>query len=62
MKKRTVLPLKELHWPQVVRIYQAGLDTDMASFETQTPSWNQWHVSHHIFARLVCTAHEVIMD
>lgn len=34
-----ILPLDKSHFSQVKTIYQEGLDTGMASFETEVPSW-----------------------
>ena len=35
----TVRPMLAGDGPAVLRIYQAGLDTDLASFETVAPAW-----------------------
>lgn len=37
----------------VVQIYQQGLDSGEASFETQAPDWGSWHKKYHRFCRLV---------
>lgn len=29
-------------WPDVAGIYQAGMDTNLATFETECPSWDEW--------------------
>jgi phosphinothricin acetyltransferase len=34
------------HAGSVLAIYQAGLDTGNASFETTAPHWEQWDASH----------------
>ncbi|MEP2025950.1 MAG: N-acetyltransferase family protein [Reichenbachiella sp.] len=41
------------HWPAVERIYQDGIDTNQATFETQTPNWDVWDESHLPEPRLV---------
>jgi len=38
-----ILPLQEAHYPQIAAIYNEGLATGIASFETQVPDWNQWN-------------------
>lgn len=39
----TCIPLSPTHWPAVARIYQEGIDTGNATFETQPPaSWELW--------------------
>jgi L-amino acid N-acyltransferase YncA len=40
-------------WPAVARIYQAGLATGEATFETEVPSWEAWDTSHLADPRLV---------
>jgi L-amino acid N-acyltransferase YncA/SAM-dependent methyltransferase len=41
------------HADQVLAIYQAGLDTGHASFETTAPGWNVWDAAHLSDHRLV---------
>lgn len=41
------------HWDQVRRIYLEGLATNLASFQTEVPTWEQWDVSHLKHSRLV---------
>jgi L-amino acid N-acyltransferase YncA len=31
---------------QVLAVYQAGIDTGHATFETKAPDWDGWHTSH----------------
>ncbi|MBX6751119.1 MAG: N-acetyltransferase [Micromonosporaceae bacterium] len=38
----TVRPMTAADGPAVLRIYQAGLDTELASFETVAPSWEEF--------------------
>ncbi|HEX3291381.1 MAG TPA: GNAT family N-acetyltransferase [Gaiella sp.] len=41
--------IRALHredWPEVARIYAAGLATGVASFETEVPSWAAWDAAH----------------
>jgi L-amino acid N-acyltransferase YncA len=48
------------HWLQVCRIYQEGIDTGLATFETQTPAWEKWDREHLSFARLVALDRDVV--
>lgn len=48
-----ISPMLPEHWPEVERIYQDGIDTDQATFETQTPSWEAWDAGHLHSPRLV---------
>jgi L-amino acid N-acyltransferase YncA len=34
------------HWPAVKAIYEAGLVTGNASFQTSAPSWEEWDKAH----------------
>jgi len=43
-------------WPDVARIYAAGLRTGLASFETRVPSWAEWDAGHRPAPRLVAEA------
>lgn len=33
-------------WTAVARIYAAGLETGLATFETEVPSWEAWNAAH----------------
>jgi phosphinothricin acetyltransferase len=48
-----ILPLLPAHWPAVKAIYEAGLATGNASFQTSAPSWEEWDRSHLAHSRLV---------
>jgi L-amino acid N-acyltransferase YncA len=41
-----VRALTSSDWPAVARIYGAGLETGVATFETEIPSWEAWDVAH----------------
>ena len=42
-------------YPEVARIYQEGIDTGKATFETSVPSWEKWDASHFQFGRIAVT-------
>jgi L-amino acid N-acyltransferase YncA len=48
------------HWQQVRQIYQEGIDTGLATFETRAPSWEEWDQGHLPFARLVALDDAVV--
>ncbi len=52
----TFQPLTEAHWPAVRAIYEAGIATGNATFETQAPAWEAWDKSHLAHSRLVALA------
>ena len=42
----TITDLRPEHWPEVARIYEQGIATGQATFETGVPSWEGWDASH----------------
>ena len=48
------------HWRQVRQIYQQGIDTGLATFETKAPSWETWDQGHLSFARLVALSDDTV--
>jgi phosphinothricin acetyltransferase len=47
------VPLLETHWLDVQRIYQEGIDTGQATFETLAPEWERFDSGHTSDCRLV---------
>jgi L-amino acid N-acyltransferase YncA len=48
-----VRDLRPGDWPEVARIYEQGIETGNATFETEVPSWEDWDRSHLAGPRLV---------
>jgi phosphinothricin acetyltransferase len=42
----TVRDLRRDDWPEVSRIYEEGIATGNATFETDVPSWAAWDAAH----------------
>ncbi|MBT8385636.1 MAG: GNAT family N-acetyltransferase, partial [Bacteroidia bacterium] len=40
-------------WDKVSRIYQIGIDTGIATFEKEIPTWNTWDTAHIKSCRLI---------
>ena len=40
--------------PAVLEVYQKGIETRNATFETTLPTADKWNQSHHKFCRYVC--------
>ncbi len=40
-------------WPEVARIFEEGIQTGNATFETEVPSWDEWDAAHLPEHRLV---------
>lgn len=49
----TIQSLTEAHWPAVRTIYEQGIATGNATFETQAPEWQAWDRAHLPHSRLV---------
>src|SRR5436305_12763345 len=41
-----VRDLRPSDWPEVARIYEKGIATGNATFETEVPSWEAWDAAH----------------
>jgi phosphinothricin acetyltransferase len=48
--------MRDDDWPVVQAIYQEGIDTGSATFETEAPEWEEWDRSHLRDCRLVAKA------
>ena|SRR5579871_5719873 len=55
-----ITPLLPEHWPAVKAIYEAGLATGHASFQTSAPTWEEWDRGHLGHSRLVAVEGDVI--
>ena len=49
----TVQKMEDDDWPSVKNIYQEGIDTGNATFETVVPTWQEWDSSHLRDCRLI---------
>jgi phosphinothricin acetyltransferase len=41
MENTVIRAMTAEDWPAVARIYQAGMDTNLATFQTECPSWQE---------------------
>ena len=56
-----IIPLLLEHWPAVKAIYEAGLATGNASFQTGAPSWEEWDTAHLKHSRLVALDGDTVL-
>jgi L-amino acid N-acyltransferase YncA len=49
----TIVRLEREHWPGVARVYEEGIATRNATFETELPTWEEWDSSHMAEHRFV---------
>lgn len=38
--------MKESDWPQVSAIYMSGIESGIATFQSEVPTWEEWNRSH----------------
>src|ERR687888_2399599 len=48
-----VRDLRPDDWPEVARIFEQGIRTGVATFETEVPAWEAWDAAHLAEHRLV---------
>lgn len=53
--------MKPSDWNQVAQIYNEGIATGFATFETQVPSFNDWDKAHIESCRLVAEENGIIL-
>jgi phosphinothricin acetyltransferase len=49
----TIRAMHPNDWPAVRRVYEEGIATGDATFESSAPSWEQWDAGHLAVGRLV---------
>lgn len=58
MSPVTLVSFTEAHWPVARAIYEAGIATGHATFETRAPEWAAWAAAHLPHSRLVALSEE----
>lgn len=53
MSGHSIRSMEPRDWPQVRRIYEEGIATGKATFDTEVPDWAEWDAGHLREARLV---------
>ncbi|HEX3143345.1 MAG TPA: GNAT family N-acetyltransferase [Pyrinomonadaceae bacterium] len=61
MKKMTIEAMQPQHWPQAAAIYQEGIATGQATFETAVPSFEHWDRNHLRIARFIASQGGIIV-
>jgi len=54
-------PMASADWPAVRRIYEEGIASGHATFETAAPEWNGWDAAHMKACRLVAVDGELVV-
>ena len=53
--------MKAEHWPDVKAIYESGIATGNATFQTGAPAWEEWDAAHIKTCRLVAVEQDEIL-
>lgn len=53
--------LLDTDWPQVKLIYEKGINTGNATFQTSAPSWQDWNESHLAICRIIAESNSQII-
>jgi phosphinothricin acetyltransferase len=61
MENIVIKAMKYDAWPEVASIYEAGIATKNATFETQVPDWESWNNAHRQDGRLVAKIDHAIV-
>jgi L-amino acid N-acyltransferase YncA len=53
--------IQESDFPEIARIYESGIATGNATFQTQAPTWAEWNKSHFDFCRFLAKIDEKVV-
>ncbi len=57
-----IVDLEEIHYPAVKEIYELGIATGNATFQTEAPPWDEWDKNHLRYCRLLAMdEHDIVM-
>lgn len=52
--------MKPKDWEAVAQIYKEGIETNLATFQTEVPTWEEWDKSHFSICRYVAKEGDII--
>lgn len=56
-----IIPMGPEHWPDVKAIYESGIATGHATFQTGAPTWEEWDAAHVKTCRLLAVEQDKIL-
>ena len=56
-----IIYMEPKHWEAVRNIYEEGIATGNATFQTSAPSWEEWDKAHSLKPRLLATDNDEIL-
>jgi L-amino acid N-acyltransferase YncA len=57
----TIVAMKPSDWEQVGMIYMEGIQTKIATFQAELPTWEQWNRGHSPTCRLVAKEGDTLL-
>jgi L-amino acid N-acyltransferase YncA len=57
----TIVAMKPSDWEQVGEIYMEGIQTKIATFQAELPTWQQWDKGHSSACRLVAKEGDTVL-
>src|SRR5436190_21717610 len=54
-------PLKPKDWPAVKEIYEQGIATGHATFQSSSPGWAEWNKDHLKHSRIIAREDDTIL-
>lgn len=60
-KPMQIIAMLPQHWEAVKKIYEEGIATGNATFQTDAPSWKEWNESHVENSRIVAIENDEIL-
>jgi phosphinothricin acetyltransferase len=61
MKEISIQLMTENSWTDVARIYESGIATKNATFESKVPDWDSWSKAHRKDCRLIALIEDKIV-
>ncbi len=56
-----IISMTAMHWPAVKAIYEEGIATGNATFQTGAPAWEEWDATHISTCRLVAVENGAVL-
>jgi phosphinothricin acetyltransferase len=56
-----IIEMRAHDWPVVEELYRQGIATENATFEIESPGWENWNAKHHAHSRLVASDQQRVL-
>ena len=56
-----IIEMRPEHWPQAAHIYEEGIATGHATFQSSAPSWSDWDSAHLAHSRWVAVEDDIVL-